>query len=202
MNDFIKKAIATFIISINIFTLNYLKQKDKYHISTDIPDVPDIPTRIINNKNIINVKLISDNYYISSIELSKELQKHLYDTCKKYNVSYYEALAVMKVESNYNSQAIHKNKNGTIDVGLFQINSSNHKHLKEILSLKDIKNPYENIIAGVYMLSKLQSLNEHQRYMAYNQGVKGMRKTVSRGIKRTDYSKNVIEEVKKIKSLK
>lgn len=163
-----------------------------------------IPTNTIAYYQILvgeatSVKSVEyDNYYVPEITLSKELQKYLYDTCKQYGVSYIEALAIMTVENpTYNTEAISKTK----DYGLFQINIVNHESLKEILKISDFLNPYENILAGVYKLSKLQSLDTQLRYIAYNQGVYGMRKTVSRGYYSTNYSRKVFEEWKRLNNL-
>jgi soluble lytic murein transglycosylase-like protein len=142
--------------------------------------------------------LVHDNYYISEIALSKDLQKYLYDICKEYDVPYIEALAIMTVENpTYNPETISK----TNDYGLFQINIVNHKSLKEILKIDSFLNSYQNIKAGVYILSKLQSLDTHKRYMAYNMGVYGMKKIVSRGYSSTKYSRKVFEEWKKLNKL-
>jgi soluble lytic murein transglycosylase-like protein len=139
-----------------------------------------------------------DNYYIPEIPLSKELQKYLYDTCKEYDVDYAEAQAIMSVENpTYNFEAI----SDTNDYGLFQINICNHESLREILKINDFLEPHQNILAGVYKLSKLQSLDTQQRYIAYNQGVRGMKITVSRGYNSTLYSRKVYEEYLRIKKL-
>lgn len=161
------------------------------------------PTTVAYNETIIGdttfrQPIEQENYYISEIGLSQELQKYLYDTCKEYDVDYIEALAVMSVENpHYNPKVI----SDTNDYGLFQINVCNHESLKEILKINDFLNPYDNILAGVYKLSKLQTLDTHKRYMAYNQGVGGMKITVSRGYNSTLYSRKVYEEYKRIEKL-
>ncbi len=184
-------------VPINTLPNNIVHIKQIITATNDI----DLMETIMNKttKKSINNK---ESYYLSEIPLSKELQKYLYNTCNKYKVNYNEALAIISVESNYNVNAIHKNNNSTIDIGLFQINSSNYKNLRETLNIKNLKNPYDNIKAGVYILSKLQSLNQHQRYIAYNQGVGGMKRTISRGIYTTEYSRKVIREISNIKKMK
>jgi soluble lytic murein transglycosylase-like protein len=47
-----------------------------------------------------------------------------------YNVNPLLLLAIAKTESGFNRYAINKNKNGTIDYGMFQINSGNLNRLK------------------------------------------------------------------------
>ncbi len=137
------------------------------------------------------------------IPLDKDIQKYLYDKCKEYNVPYDLALGVIKVESNFNPSLIHKNSNGSRDYGLFQINTINHKWLSEELGITDFLNPYQNIDAGVYMLSQLLKKynNEHIVLMSYNMGERAAKNLVSRGIDSSRYSRKVIaikEELKNI----
>jgi soluble lytic murein transglycosylase-like protein len=47
-----------------------------------------------------------------------------------YNVNPLLLLAIAKTESGFNRYAINKNRNGTVDYGMFQINSSNLIRLK------------------------------------------------------------------------
>ena len=129
------------------------------------------------------------------IPLDKDIQKYLYDKCKEYNVPYDLALGVIKVESNFNPSIIHKNSNGSRDYGLFQINTINHKWLSEELGITDFLNPYQNIDAGVYMLSQLLKKynNEHIVLMSYNMGERAAKKLVNRGIESSRYSRKVIQ---------
>ncbi len=48
-----------------------------------------------------------------------------------YGVSPHLLWAIAKVESNFNPRAINRNKNGTYDIGLMQINSSWLPYLKK-----------------------------------------------------------------------
>ncbi len=61
------------------------------------------------------------------------------------------ALSIIKCESNFDF-ALHKNKNGTIDSGFWQINST---HRKEALARGfDISDPYQNLEFGMAMLKE------------------------------------------------
>lgn len=145
-------------------------------------------------------KLEEAKYYMPNVQLSKDLQKYMYDTCKKYNVDYIEAHAVMKVENpSYNPRLVHKNKNGTVDVGLFQINEVNHQTLKEKLGVVDFKDPYQNIKAGIYFLSKLNKYEGHKKFMAYNFGEYGMKKAIRKGYLSSAYSRKVMKYVEDLK---
>ena len=84
------------------------------------------------------------------INLSSDLQRYAYNMCKKYGVNYETFLALMYTESKYNPNAV----SSTNDYGICQINSSNHKYLRNVLGVTDFFNPYENIKAGVYWLAR------------------------------------------------
>lgn len=141
-----------------------------------------------------------ESYYISGLTLSKNLQKYLYETCKEFGVDYIEAHGVLRVENtSYDPKAVNKNSNNTIDVGLFQINSVNHKWLKKDLGITDFKDPYQSIRAGVYMLSHLSEYTPDQRFTAYNMGVGGMKKYASRG--NSGYSSKVYNSMNYIRRL-
>ena len=136
------------------------------------------------------------------IPLDKDIQKYLFDKCKEYNVPYDLALGVIKVESNFNPSLIHKNSNGSRDYGLFQINTINHKWLSEELGITDFLNPYQNIDAGVYMLSQLLKKydDEHIVLMSYNMGERAAKNLVSKGIDSSRYSRKVIETKEELKN--
>ncbi|MFZ8859472.1 MAG: lytic transglycosylase domain-containing protein [Thermocrinis sp.] len=53
------------------------------------------------------------------------------DAGRYYGVSPHLLWAIAKVESNFNPRAINRNKNGTDDIGLMQINSSWFVYLKK-----------------------------------------------------------------------
>jgi len=137
-----------------------------------------------------------------NIPLDKDIQKYLYDKCKEYNVPYDLALGVIKVESNFNPSLIHKNSNGSRDYGLFQINTINHKWLSEELGITDFLNQYQNIDAGVYMLSQLLKKydDEHIVLMSYNMGERATKNLVNRGIYSSRYSRKVIETKEELKN--
>jgi soluble lytic murein transglycosylase-like protein len=145
----------------------------------------------------------SETYYIEEIPLAKSIQKHLYDTCKEYGVDYIEALAVMTVENaKYDPDLKYKNKNGSVDYGLFQINNTNRQWLREELGITNLLDPYQNIKAGVFIISELGSrFNGHKKYIAYNMGESGMKKYISRGANTTRYSRKVMETYEKLRNV-
>lgn len=166
----------------------------KYDISQDAKI---LQTEYENKKKKL-IKEVLDIKRNNDILLSMELLIHLRHECDKYKVNIYEVLAIIQVEnSSFDENLININKNNTEDYGLMQINSC---HLNEFFNMGfiDVLNPKENISYGVYHLSTLNNFTDSKKYMAYNMGVSGMNKAVSRGIVNTVYSKKVQERLHKI----
>ncbi len=69
-----------------------------------------------------------------------------------YNVSPHLLYTIAKVESNFNPRAINRNKDGTYDVGLMQINSRWKRVLGE--KWKYIYDPCFNTKVGAWILSQ------------------------------------------------
>lgn len=125
-------------------------------------------------------------------------------------VAYYSAiyrvdgnlvLAVIDGESEGNPDAINRNKNGSTDHGLMQINSCNHEWLREELGITDFHDPVQNIQAGCYILSLLTAKydNYHRVLMAYNMGEYRTRQLWRQGIRTSRYSRRVMEKYQKLK---
>lgn len=84
-----------------------------------------------------------------NISLPVEQQKYAYNLCQQYGIQYELFLAVMYKESGFNPNAI----GGGNSYGLCQIHVSNHSNLRNKLGVSDFLNPYDNMTAGVYLLS-------------------------------------------------
>lgn len=84
-----------------------------------------------------------------NIKLSEDLQKYAYNMCKKYGVPYVVFLGLMRTESNFRTNA--KSSTG---YGICQINPSNLSYLKKKIGTTDLFDPYQNIQAGAYWLSR------------------------------------------------
>lgn len=138
--------------------------------------------------------------YLRNIDLSTELQKFTYEQALKSNVPYNMVLAVMEKESHFDPKARNVNKNGSVDVGIMQINSGNHAGLRKALGSLDFTNPEDSIRAGVYILSNLYRKYDDETtiLMAYNMGEGGMRSAKSNGIYSTQYSRAVLNYKKQI----
>lgn len=82
---------------------------------------------------------------------------------QQYNVPPRLLESIAHVESNYRADAINRNKNGTFDVGVMQINSSWLPKLQKYgIELNDLYDPCTNIHVGAWILA-----NEVARY-GYN----------------------------------
>ncbi|BBK22747.1 hypothetical protein Aargi30884_16500 [Amedibacterium intestinale] len=133
-------------------------------------------------------------YY--DIPLETELQDYIRKECDEMNVEMELVLAIMKVESDFNSEVI----SDTNDYGLMQINIVNHESLQKKLSIYDFLDPYDSARAGIYMLSGLDWCeNDVQRLMCYNMGVSGAKRAWSKGIHETEYTKRVLEAKNEMK---
>lgn len=122
-------------------------------------------------------------YTNSNIPLTKEVQTYLNKRVQVRGLYLPEVLAVMKVESSFNPNAVSGD-----NFGYFQINSVNHSTLSQKLGtgIKPL-DPYVNIDWGTYMLSDLykkykkkglsgQELREVV-LSAYNKGEGGYERT-------------------------
>ncbi|HHU55928.1 MAG TPA: lytic transglycosylase domain-containing protein, partial [Acholeplasmataceae bacterium] len=117
-------------------------------VSCNTKETQELRDEIIDIKKQEKSEEVMPNY---DVPLDKEIQQYLYSKCKEYEIEYELALAIIQVESNFKPNAVNVNSNNTKDVGLFQINSFNHKWLSEELGITDFADPYQNIDAGIFM---------------------------------------------------
>lgn len=138
------------------------------------------------------------------IPLSYDLQKYIWNKCKENNVEYELIIAMISLESGFKANVISKNS----DYGLMQINKINHKRLKEKLNINDFLNPYDNVTAGIHMISELKNNScgkyktTEQYLMAYNMGIGGADRCFRKGIYSISYSRKIISNVKALKEEK
>ncbi len=94
---------------------------------------------------------------------------------ERYDINPYLLFTIAQVESNLNPQAVNRNKNGTYDIGLMQINSRWLKVLKKWgIKEKDLFNPCQNVFVGAWVLR--QCINKYgntwRSIDCYNKGSK------------------------------
>lgn len=103
----------------------------------------------VNNKPSSADFEVDEGFRAYNIKLSTEKQKYAYNMCKKYGVNYELFLALMYVESGYNANAV-----GGGAIGMCQIMSSNLSYLRRNIGTTSLYDPYQNIKAGAYWLSR------------------------------------------------
>lgn len=132
---------------------------------------------------------VNDNGYKSYLDT--QYQDYLYEMCIKYNVTEYYTLFIAQMY--HESSFIINNISKTHDYGLMQINKCNHKWLGSILGNNDFLDPYNNIEAGVYMMSNFLNKYQdvHKALVCYNRGEGAVKK----GTYSTSYSRGVLEDM-------
>lgn len=128
---------------------------------------------------------IDDNGYKSYFD--ECYQNYLYDLCVEYGITQHYTLLIAQIyhESTFRTNLI----SSTNDYGLMQINACNHGWLRNKLGISDFLDPYENMRAGVYMMSSY--LNKYgsveKALVCYNLGEGG-----AKGVSSTSYSRGVL----------
>lgn len=128
---------------------------------------------------------------IKGISLNDEILEYIWKECQREGISYFAFLALIKAESDFDIKKVNRNKNGTKDYGLIQINSVNIKSISTQLGIKnvDVFNPEHNIKMGIAELktcreywSKTYSGEKLERatLIAYNRGIAGSRKWIKK----------------------
>jgi soluble lytic murein transglycosylase len=119
------------------------------------------------------VRYLKDKKVRATDEKLKKIANSVYEEAKDYEIDYRLVLAVMKVESNFKSDAI--SKKGAR--GLLQVKPSLAKHVSKetgvaIKSPKCLEEPEKNIRIGVshlsWLIEKFENLNTALH--AYNVG--------------------------------
>lgn len=95
------------------------------------------------------------------------------EAAKRYQVDMNLLMAIAKVESNFTPNAVNTNKNGSVDLGLMQINSQHFKSLEQFnITEKSIMEPCVNVHVGAWILAR--TIKEHgatwRAVGAYNAG--------------------------------
>nr|WP_319488021.1 transglycosylase SLT domain-containing protein [uncultured Caproiciproducens sp.] len=136
-------------------------------------------------------------YY--DVPLSTDIQDAIFTECKTKKVPEDLVIALIGVESHYNSKCISK----TNDYGLMQINICHKESLEKDLQVTDLLDSKQNIKAGVHMLAWIVNKysNVNQALMVYNSGEFGAQKLWKQGIYSTAYSRKVIAQINEIKKL-
>ena len=140
------------------------------------------------------------NFEAYDIPLDPEIQEFIYYMSYTYEIDFHLVMGLIKTESGYKVDAISKNK----DYGLMQINQVNYPWLSENLGITDLLDPYQNIRAGLFILSDLYKKYESTErvLMAYNLGENRANALWRGAIYKTIYVDMVLENTTAFKNLK
>ncbi len=113
-------------------------------------------------------------WYYTRITNSRDVAQAILASADKYNIPLSLAFALAYTESRYKVNAMHKNINGTVDRGLFQLNNTSFPKLSE-------SDYYDPKISAYYGLSHLRFClntagNEIAALAMYNAGSSKVRK--------------------------
>lgn len=134
------------------------------------------------------VKLAVATKGVPEVPLDYDLQRVMYESCRKYDVPFALALAVAEKESNFDPNAVSR----TDDHGVMQINRCNFAYLRG--KGLDPLTRAGNIEGGVMLLGENLALygDENRAVMAYNCGRAGAQKLWDAGTHSTEYSRAVM----------
>lgn len=104
-------------------------------------------------KKVIASILISTSALFSG-DLTEEMLEAFHNAGKFYNVNPVAPMTIGKIESGFNPLARNVNKNGTVDMGLMQINSAWLPDLKRygLTDPAQLYDPIYNIFVGTWIL--------------------------------------------------
>jgi soluble lytic murein transglycosylase-like protein len=134
--------------------------------------------------------------FIYDVPLSENLQRYIYEICKDEQVPITLVLAMIEHESGFDADAI----SDTDDYGLMQVNKVNHGWLKEKHNCDDMLNPYQNVFAGIKIISdclKEYDYDYTKALMAYNMGDYGAKTALANGVWTTPYANRVLSLMQK-----
>ena len=145
--------------------------------SEEITDVVETTTAEAKIENI---------YY--DCPLSHDLQDYIRELCSENGIPMSLVIAMIDVESSFNPDAI----SSTDDFGLMQINRCNLGWLRT-QGVTDIFDPYQNVYAGILILSQCYNGNMSKALMEYNLGAGGASELWNEGVYSTYYSRLVLD---------
>ena len=145
-----------------VYTAQYLNGKEVAktvisEVTTKEPveKIVEVGTKVttVSRSNTVRISAsdlkVDGGFVKYNIKLSEDLQKYAYNMCKKYGVPYTVFLGMMKVESGFRTNAT-----SSTGHGLCQINPSNLSYLNKKIGTTNLMDPYQNIKAGAYWLSR------------------------------------------------
>ena len=166
--------LTAFMLSIVIcsFTMLSIFINHKNKVSQYVSYDSDI---VLNNEwveadSITSEDEVYTSNYMKPDKLSQNIFEVVLEECNNTNIPVYFVLAIMKTETqNFDEFSYNVNTNGSYDVGIMQINSSNISSFSKRYNLPDFENdPYDaelNTRAGIRYLAENWNV-----YYSYYQG--------------------------------
>lgn len=149
------------------------KSEDEYTTYTTIHSEEPITTKI---QKVTETKVTDDyeNYF------SENLRNHAIAVANGYGLDPATVFGVIEIESNFNVYA----DSGSGCVGLMQISTGNYSWLHDTIGITDLREPYQNIQAGCYILYYYvsQGYSIESALVAYNTGGYGTSSWYSRSV--------------------
>ena len=136
-----------------------------------------------------------------SVNMDASLQAYVIRRANEVGYPEQILFGMAKKESTCNANATHTNTNGTIDSGMWQINSCNYAALAEHfdMSVEQVKaqifDPYFNLECALFLLKDCERYhpdNWNTLLMCYNMGGGNARSLWSQGIYSSSYSRAVV----------
>ena len=124
--------------------------------------------------------------------LEMQVQLDISDICTNYGIDASLVMAMIKVESNFNPDAIGDNGKS---FGLMQIQKKWHTERMEDLNVDNLLDPVDNVLVGVDYLREMLDLYDDMdmAIIAYNMGEGGADNLFDQGIYETKYLRKVKE---------
>lgn len=226
-NDKLKAFIISLVVMVVLLFANFFTTLDEYY---DLKiENEQLKSKLINKINRLgkensklrfentNMKLeiqyqdqeelnkviehIDKTFYIENIPLSLNQQRYIHKLCDKYNLDYELVLGLIDLESNFKMDAVNHNTNGTIDAGLFQVNSGNWDWMEDELERKlNMYNFKDNVDSGMFILNHYKDDNIYRHLTNYNRGMAGARNYYEKYLTyKSKYAKVVLQRSEQYK---
>jgi soluble lytic murein transglycosylase-like protein len=150
---------------------------------------------------IAGFALVVEARYEITVKEENEINGYIDTYSQIYSIDGDLVRAVIGKESEGDINAYNRNRNGTHDSGLMQINSCNYEWLEDELGITDFYDPEQNIRSGCYILGLLSAKydNVHRVLMSYNMGETRTRELWQQEIYSSRYSRGVVDRLNQIK---
>jgi len=136
--------------------------------------------------------------FFTAICSNAVIARAILDSCDEFDIPPALAFALCWEESRFNPNAINKkNRNGTVDRGLFQLNNKSFPHL-DILSFYDI-NTNAHYGVGHLRFCMNSSVNEISALAMYNVGTGRVRSTGAPEVT-LNYTSRILENRRKVEN--